>query len=121
MAPSSRLCHSPRRNLLTNQADNELANNSAKASTESSGSLASTSCALTLRPVLNAFFAFVSTLGPVFIANRYTDKDLQRTTKLVLESFHQGQEYGQAQAAAALAPAPAQLELYKRLLKACFP
>ena len=43
---------------------------------------------------------------------RYTDKDLQRATKLALESFVKGQEYGQLQANSAPCEQP---------LKAWFP
>ena len=43
---------------------------------------------------------------------RYTDKDLQRATKLALESFVQGQEHGQLQANSVLREQP---------LKAWFP
>ena len=39
--------------------------------------------------------AFVSALGP---PERYTDKDLQRATKLALELFVKGQKHGQLQA-----------------------
>ena len=50
-----------------------------------------------------------SALGP---PGRYTDKNLQRTTKLALELFIKGQEHGQLQANSASC---------KQLLKAWFP
>ena len=45
--------------------------------------------------------AFTPVFAPAFalgLSDRYMDKDLQRITKLALESFVQGQEYGQLQA-----------------------
>lgn len=56
--------------------------------------------------------------SPVFTIDRYTDKNLQIATKLTLESFLWGQEYGQAQAL--MASAPAQLESQKQTFKAYF-
>ena len=53
------------------------------------------SCALTLTPtqtlVPTLAFAFASILGPL---RRYRDKNLQKATKLALELFVKGQEYG---------------------------
>ena len=52
--------------------------------------------------------ACASVSGP---PERYTDEDLQRATKLALESFVKGPEHGQLQASSGL---------YKQLLKARF-
>ena len=50
--------------------------------------------ALTQAPALTLVSALASVLG---LLSRYTDEDLQRATKLVLESFFKGQKHGQLQ------------------------
>lgn len=93
--------------------NNKLISNPGKASTESSGSLASTSCAPTLGPTFDTFPALVFILGPAFIAKRYTDKNLQKTTKFILEFFCYDQKHGRAQVAVIAILAPAKSKLFE--------
>ena len=69
-------------------------NKLAEAPTEGNSTLA-VSCALIPAPTQAPALTLASGPGP---PGRYTDKDLQRVTKLALKLFVKGQEYGQLQA-----------------------
>ena len=88
--------------------------NAGGAPTNDSGTPASTPALAqtpvsTETPAPTQAFALASVPGP---PGRYTDEDLQRATKLALESFVKGQEHGQLQASSAPCKQP---------LKARFP
>ena len=75
--------------------------NAGKAPTDDSGTpkpTSAVSCAPTPAPTqaLTSAPALASVPG---LPGRYTDEDLQKATKLVLESFVKGQEHGQANSA----------------------
>lgn len=89
MALGSCLCCIPCCNLLPVNSDNdELADTPLEALTKSSGSL------LTLLiPSYTPTLDPASVSSPNTLVGSYTNEDLQRTTKLTLKLFVQGQEH----------------------------
>lgn len=111
MAQGSCLRRSPHQNPpLVDSVDDELDDGPPGASTESSGSMAPTSQVSSRAPTLGP------TPAPNTSVGRYTDEDLQKATKLALESFLQGQEHAQRQAGFQVPAEPRE-----RPLKARFP
>lgn len=102
MAPGSRLRRTPRRNLLpVNSVEDAFAGAPPGAHTESSGSPFPSlvpSRAPTPGPAPVVTPAPAPTPAPSTSVSRYTDEDLQRATKLALESFFQRQKHAQNQA-----------------------
>ena len=74
--------------------------NTGRDPTNDSGTLVSTS---TVSCILTPALVFASISGP---PGKYTDKDLQRATKLALELFVKGQEHGQLQTNSAFCKQP---------------
>lgn len=79
MAPDSRSCWRSHVNFFINLADDELVSDSPGALTKSNGT----------STLISRFLFYSSTLGPVpgSALIKYTNKDLQRATKLGLKSF----------------------------------